>query len=73
MGAIAAVDETVAIDLIPTFLGAHAVPPEFAGDQEGYVQHVIDEILPACAPYATFCDVFCDEGVFTVAQARAVC
>ena len=57
---------------MPTFLGAHAVPPEFNGDPDGYIDHVITEILPACAPHAAFCDVFCDEGVFTVEQARRV-
>lgn len=68
----ARVGERLPIDVLPTFLGAHAVPPEFAGDQSGYVSFVIEEMLPACAPHATFCDVFCDEGVFTVAEARAV-
>ncbi|MDJ0498145.1 MAG: imidazolonepropionase [Acidimicrobiia bacterium] len=72
LGAIAAVDDSLEIDAVPTFLGAHTVPIEFAGDGDGYVTHLVDEILPACAPYARFCDVFCDEGVFTVEQARSV-
>ncbi len=72
LGAIAAVDDTLAIDVVPTFLGAHAVPPEFSGDADGYIEQVITEMLPACAPHAAFCDVFCDDGVFTVDQARAV-
>jgi len=48
------------------------LPPEFAGDADGYVDYLVDEVLPACAGLARFCDVFCDEGVFTVDQARRV-
>jgi imidazolonepropionase len=50
-----------------TFLGAHAVPPEFKGNMEGYVEHVIDEMLPAVAAerLADHVDVFCDKGFFT--------
>ena len=57
-----------------TVLAAHAVPPEFAGRADAYVDLVCDEILPALAgrPPADFCDVFCDRGAFTVAQARRV-
>ncbi len=55
-----------------TFCGAHFVPPEFAGRADEYVESVCAEQLPACAPLAEWCDVFCDEGAFTVAQARRV-
>ncbi len=50
-----------------TFLGAHAVPPEYAGNQEGYVDHLIGEMLPRVADegLADFIDVFCDRGFFT--------
>jgi imidazolonepropionase len=72
LGAIAAIDDSLEIDAIATFLGAHTVPVEFAGDAAGFVAYVTDEVLPACAPYARFCDVFCDQGVFTVEQARTV-
>ena len=68
----AAAGSAVALDVVPTFLGAHAVPPEFAGDADAYVDHLIEVVLPECAPLARFCDVFCDEGVFTVEQARRV-
>ncbi len=71
--AVAAVaGSAVALDVVLTFLGAHTVPYEFAGDQDAYVEYVIDAALPECAPMARFCDVFCDEGVFTVDQARRV-
>ncbi|MCP4304033.1 MAG: imidazolonepropionase [bacterium] len=62
----------VPIDVVPTFLGAHTVSPEFAGDADGYIDNVIEEMLPACSPLARFCDVFCDLGVFSVEQARRV-
>jgi imidazolonepropionase len=68
----AAAGSAVALDVVPTFLGAHTVPEEFAGDADGYVDYLIGTVLPECAPLARFCDVFCDEGVFTVEQARHV-
>ncbi|MGZ8634764.1 MAG: amidohydrolase family protein, partial [Solirubrobacteraceae bacterium] len=55
-----------------TFLGAHFVPPEYAGRADDYIRLVCDEMIPACAPLARWCDVFCDEGAFTVEQARRV-
>ncbi|MDQ7820031.1 MAG: imidazolonepropionase [Armatimonadota bacterium] len=62
------------LDLVPTFLGAHAVPPEYAGEPDRYVQLVVEEMIPAVAEegLAEFCDVFCDEGAFTPEQARRV-
>lgn len=60
--------------IVPTFLGAHAVPPEFAADREGYVRLVTDEMLPAVAEegLAEFCDVFCDEGAFTLEESERI-
>jgi imidazolonepropionase len=55
-----------------TFLGAHSVPPEFSGRRDDYVQLVIDEMLPAAAPLADYCDVFVEEGVFDVDEGRAI-
>jgi imidazolonepropionase len=62
------------VDLVATVLAAHAVPPEFAGDPDGYVTLVVQEILPAVAEedLAEFCDAFCDVGAFTLAQGRRV-
>jgi imidazolonepropionase len=62
------------VDVVPTFLGAHAVPPEFAGDPDGYVHQVIEEMLPAVAAedLAEFCDVFCEPDAFTLEQSRAI-
>ncbi len=68
--AMAAADSPV--EILPTFLGAHAVPRELRGRREDYVRQVIDEQLPACAPLARFVDVYCDRGAFTLDEARAI-
>jgi len=62
------------IDIIPTFLGAHAFPPEFANDHNGYVDLVCNEMIPEIAKQgiAKFCDVFCENGYFTVEQSRRI-
>jgi imidazolonepropionase len=59
---------------VGTFLGAHQVPQEHRGDPEHYVSVVVEEMLPAVKRQgvARFCDVFCEPGVFTVAQSRRV-
>ncbi|HYN47420.1 MAG TPA: imidazolonepropionase [Candidatus Nanopelagicales bacterium] len=70
------------VDVVPTFLGAHAVPPEIraahpgdpAAATEAYVASVIAEQLPAVAAQgiARSCDVFCEAGVFTATQSRRI-
>lgn len=60
------------IELSTTFMGAHEVPPEFRGRQSEYVRYVIDEMLPAAAPHAEWCDVFCDRGFFTPEESTAI-
>ena len=55
-----------------TFLGAHAVPPEYDGRADDYVELVCGEMLDACRPYARWIDVFCEEGAFDADQSRAV-
>lgn len=57
------------VRLVPTFMGAHATPPAF-DSASAYVDHVIDDQLPAVADDAVFCDVFCEAGVFSVADSR---
>jgi imidazolonepropionase len=64
-------------EVIPTYLGAHAVPPEFRSRPDGteaYVRSVIDEQLPGVAAHgrALFCDVFCETGVFDPDQSRRI-
>jgi imidazolonepropionase len=72
LDAVAEADARHPVDLVATFMGAHAVPDGV--DTEGYVDRVVGEQLPAVAErdVATFCDVFCEEGVFTVEQSRRV-
>ena len=62
------------IDMIPTFMGGHAFPPEFANDHEAYVDLICDEMIPAVAKQgiAKFNDVFCENGYFTVEQTRRI-
>lgn len=61
------IGNAVSATIKTTFLGAHAVPPEFKGNREAYVQHIISEMLPAVceAGLADHMDVFCDRGFFT--------
>ncbi|MHB8460808.1 MAG: imidazolonepropionase, partial [Candidatus Limnocylindrales bacterium] len=65
------------IDVVPTYLGAHAVPQEFRVRPDGteaYVRHILEEQLPGVAAQgrARFCDVFCEAGVFTADQSRRI-
>jgi imidazolonepropionase len=60
------------IEIVATFMGAHEVPPEYRGRQAEYVRLVIDEMIPAVAGLAEWCDVFCERGVFTPDEARAI-
>ena len=55
-----------------TYLGAHVVPPEFADRRDDYVALVAGEMLDACAPHATWIDVFCDRGAFDADEARHI-
>lgn len=55
-----------------TLLAAHVVPPEYAGRADDYVAMVIDEMIPVCAPLASWIDVFCEQGAFDADQSRAV-
>ena len=57
------------IDIIPTFLGAHAVPPEYKGKTSEYVDLLI-EIMPKLKEKAMFCDVFCEKNVFEIEDSR---
>jgi len=62
------------IDLVPTFLGAHALPPEFRDDREGYLREVTGRMIPEVARegLARFCDVFVEHGAFTVEEGERV-
>jgi imidazolonepropionase len=58
------------MDIVSTFLGAHAIPKGYGADK--YTNMIIDEILPKTKGLARFCDVFCEKGVFTVEQSRKI-
>ena len=58
------------IDIVSTFMGAHAVPPDTTTKE--YLDLVIEEMLPKTKGLARFCDVFCEKGVFTIEQSRRV-
>ena len=60
------------VRLVPTFLGAHAVPAEYRGRAEAYVDLVVEEMLPQVVGLAEYCDVYCDEGAFTLAQTARI-
>lgn len=62
------------IEWAPTFLGAHAIPPEFDGRSDAYTELVVREMLPLVAQekLAEFCDVFCEENYFSAAQSQAI-
>lgn len=60
------------VDIVPTFLGAHALPPEYKGRDEEYIDFLIREMLPLVKErgLAENCDIFCEKGVFTIEQSR---
>jgi imidazolonepropionase len=86
--AIATLDLAQPIDLVPTFMPAHAVPPEFNGRSAAYVDWVVNEMIPAAAEWyknshfakdseqmhsrPLFCDVFCEQNAFDLEQSRRV-
>ena len=60
--------------LVPTLLAAHEVPPEYRDRRQEWVRIVAEDLVPLCAKedLARFCDVFCEEGVFTVEESRQI-
>jgi imidazolonepropionase len=65
--AIKRLDEETALRYVPTFLGAHSIPPEYKSRRDSYVSLIVDEMLPLVAGerLAEYCDVFCEDKVFT--------
>ena len=62
------------LDIIPTFMGAHAFPPEFSDNKDAYVDIICNEMIPQVAEQnlAEFCDVFCEEGYFSIQQTKKI-
>ncbi|TFF88372.1 MAG: imidazolonepropionase [Promethearchaeota archaeon] len=71
---IKALNQRHPIEIISTFLGAHAVPPEYKGKTQEYVDLIVDEMIPKIAneQLAQYCDVFCEKGIFSVEQTREI-
>ncbi|CAN7720357.1 imidazolonepropionase [Paenibacillus sp. LjRoot56] len=67
-------NDTHPVEIVSTFMGAHAVPLAYKGRAEEYVDLIVDEMLPTVAEegLAEFCDVFCEKGVFSVDQSRRI-
>jgi imidazolonepropionase len=60
------------VDIVSTFMGAHAVPQEYTGKTDAYIDYIIEQVMPEVADrhLAEFCDVFCEKHVFSVQQSR---
>jgi imidazolonepropionase len=69
---LARLAERTPVEIVPTFLGAHLIPAEYADDRAAYLDLLEAEMLPACAELAEFVDAFCDRGALTVAESRRV-
>jgi len=65
-------DRAHPIDVVKTFLGAHAVPEEYKGEEDKFIDYIIKEVLPVVVEkkLAEFCDVFCEKNVFSVEQSK---
>ena len=81
VGVALEVDKNTPLEIIPTFLGAHAIPTKYRDDPDGYVEEICNEMLPAVKVWwgentkhvqLPFVDVFCEQGAFSVAQSRKV-
>ncbi len=68
------VNQNHLIDIIPTFLGAHSIPPEYKTNPDGYINLLCNEMIPAVAEQgiAKYCDVFCENGYFDINQSRRI-
>ena len=79
--AILELDRTAPIDIVPTYMGAHAIPPEYKGNTEGFTRFLSEEALPATKHWwlehasgrpLPFVDVFCEAGVFEIEETREI-
>jgi len=79
--AILELDRTAPIDIVPTYMGAHAIPPEYKGNPAGYTRFLCEEALPATKQWwlehasgrpLPFVDVFCEAGVFEIEETREI-
>lgn len=68
------IDAVHPVDVVTTFMAAHAVPPAYKGRGAEFIQYIIDEIMPTVAEekLAEFCDIFCEQNVFSVEESRTL-
>jgi len=71
---VGALDRDHEIDLVSTFMAAHAVPPEYKGRSQEYLELIVEEMLPRVKAenLAEFCDIFCEDKVFSVDESRRI-
>src|SRR5260221_513600 len=71
---MSSVKEEEVITIVATFLGAHAVPPEFKGKKDDYVREITDRMIPyiGAKKLAAFCDVFAEKGYFETGESRNI-
>ncbi|MBS7607617.1 imidazolonepropionase [Candidatus Bathyarchaeota archaeon] len=74
LGVIKRLNQLHVVDVVPTFMGAHAIPNEYRSNPEDYVKLVVEDMIPKVAErkLAEFCDVFCEKDVFTIEQSRRI-
>ncbi len=74
LAAIKRLDQETALRYVPTFLGAHSIPPEYRARRAEYISLLVDEMIPEVASrkLAEYCDVFCEENVFTIDESRRI-
>ena len=72
--AIKRINQLHCLDVVSTFMGAHAIPPEYKGNAQGYANLITEDMIPKVAEQglAEFCDVFCERGVFSLEQSRRI-
>ncbi len=75
MKAVAKLNQRQSVQLVSTLMAAHAVPPEYKDNRQGFIDLIIHEIIPATAreQLADFCDIFCETGVFSPEESRKSC
>lgn len=74
MDVVKKLNEDHPIDIVSTFMGAHAIPEKYEDNPDRFVDIIIEEMIPEVSKrkLAKFCDVFCEEGVFTIEQSRKI-
>jgi len=72
INALASSQAPGSLRIVPTFLGAHSLPPEYKERREAYVDLVVDQMLPSFVGLARFCDVYCEREAFTFEECRRI-